>query len=80
MGKIKLLHGSDHIIEKPDFLLGKTNNDYGRGFYCTQELSRAMEWACKKKSDGVVNKYVLEQVQYFTLDGIVAKKQDISSF
>ena len=29
MGKIKLLHGSDHIIEKPDFLLGKTNNDYG---------------------------------------------------
>ena len=24
MGKIKLLHGSDHIIEKPDLLLGKT--------------------------------------------------------
>ena len=61
MGKIKLLHGSDHIIEKPDFLLGKTNNDYGRGFYCTQELSMAMEWACKKNSDGFVNKYVLEQ-------------------
>lgn len=39
MGKIKLLHGSDHIIEKPDLLLGKTNNDYGRGFYCTQEYS-----------------------------------------
>ena len=61
MGKIKLLHGSDHIIEKPDFLLGKTNNDYVRGFYCTQELSMAMEWACKKNSDGFVNKYVLEQ-------------------
>ncbi len=61
MGKIKLLHGSDHIIEKPDLLLGKTNNDYGRGFYCTQELSMAMEWACKKNSDGFVNKYVLEQ-------------------
>ena len=56
MGKIKLLHGSDHIIEKPDLLLGKTNNDYG-----TQELSMAMEWACKKNSDGFVNKYVLEQ-------------------
>ena len=61
MGKIKLLHGSDHIIEKPDLLLGKTNNDYGRGFYCTQELSMAMEWTCKKNSDGFVNKYVLEQ-------------------
>ena len=83
MGKIKLLHGSDHIIEKPDLLLGKTNNDYGRGFYCTQELSMAMEWACKKNSDGFVNKYVQFvrwKVQYFTLDGIVAKKQDISSF
>ena len=55
MGKIKLLHGSDHIIEKPDLLLGKSNNDYGRGFYCTQELSMAMEWACKKNSDGFVN-------------------------
>lgn len=30
MGKIKLLHGSDHIIEKPDFLLGKTNNGYSQ--------------------------------------------------
>ena len=83
MGKIKLLHGSDHIIEKPDLLLGKTNNDYGRGFYCTQELSMAMEWACKKNSDGFVLKYiefVRWKVQYFTLDGIVAKKQDISSF
>ena len=33
MGKIKLLHGSDHIIEKPDLLLGKTNNDYVRRNY-----------------------------------------------
>ena len=58
MGKIKLLHSSDHIIENPDFLLGKTNNDYGRGFYCTQELSMAMEWACKKNSDGFADKTV----------------------
>ena len=76
MGKIKLLHGSDHIIEKPDLLLGKTNNDYGRGFYCTQELSMAMEWACKKNSDGFVNKYVLEQDSLNILnllDGIVTE-------
>ena len=31
-----------NIIKKAD-LLGKTNNDYGRGFYCTQELSIAVE-------------------------------------
>ena len=43
MSKIELLHGSDHVIVKPDFHLGKTNNDYGRGFYCTRELPMAMD-------------------------------------
>lgn len=61
MGKIELLHGSDHVIEKPDFLLGKSNNDYGKGFYCTRELLMAREWACKQNTDGFVNKYYLEQ-------------------
>ena len=61
MSKIELLHGSDHVIEKPGFHLGKTNNDYGPGFYCTRELSMAMEWACKQNTDGFVNKYSLEQ-------------------
>lgn len=61
MNKIELLHGSDHIIEQPDFLLGKANNDYGRGFYCTRELSLAQEWACQQNTDGFVNKYSLEQ-------------------
>ncbi len=61
MSKIELLHGSDHVIEKPNFILGKPNNDYGRGFYCTRELPMAMEWACKQNLDGFVNKYSLEQ-------------------
>lgn len=61
MSKIELLHGSDHVIEKPDFYLGKPNNDYGRGFYCTRELQMAMEWACKQNTDGFVNKYSIEQ-------------------
>lgn len=61
MSRIALLHGSDHVIVRPDFQLGKRNNDYGRGFYCTQELPMAMEWACKQNTDGFVNKYSLEQ-------------------
>lgn len=60
MSKIELLHGSDHVIKKPNLHLGKTNNDYGRGFYCTRELAMAMEWACKQNTDGFVNKYSLE--------------------
>lgn len=61
MSKILLLHGSDHVIERPDILLGKKHNDYGRGFYCTRDLPMAMEWACKQNTDGFVNKYSFEQ-------------------
>ena len=31
-----IYHGSDHIIEHPEFGYGKTYNDYGTGFYCTE--------------------------------------------
>lgn len=60
MSKIELLHGSDHIIEKPEYMLGKQNNDYGCGFYCTRELSMAQEWVCKQNIDGFVNRYSFE--------------------
>ena len=68
MNKIELLHGSDHVIEKPAFHLGKENNDYGKGFYCTRELSMAMEWACKQNTDGFVNKYSLNLDSLKTLN------------
>lgn len=57
MSTIELLHGSDHIIEKPAYQRGKRNNDYGQGFYCTRQLPMAMEWACKNNADGFVNRY-----------------------
>ena len=43
MNKITLFHGSDHVIEKPDLYLGKRNNDYGQGFYCTESAELAKE-------------------------------------
>lgn len=46
-----LYHGSERRIEKPQFMLGKEHNDYGRGFYCTQDLELAKEWACKDERD-----------------------------
>lgn len=54
---VKLLHGSDHIIETPTYSLGKPHNDYGQGFYCTEDLEMAREWACKENKDGFVNEY-----------------------
>ena len=32
MNTIKLMHGTDHIIENPSFLMGNPKNDYGKGF------------------------------------------------
>jgi hypothetical protein len=61
---IRLLHGSDHIIKTPIYSLGKPHNDYGQGFYCTENLEMAKQWACKENKNGFVNKYD------FNLDGL----------
>lgn len=60
MGKLILYHGSSEIIEKPTFGKGKAYNDYGRGFYCTEHLELAKEWACTESIDGYANKYEID--------------------
>lgn len=57
---MKLYHGSNRIIKQPQFGFGKKNNDYGLGFYCTEEADMAKEWAVQAESDGVVNVYNLD--------------------
>lgn len=63
-----MMHGSDHVIKKPDIRLGKENNDCGRGFYCTRELEMAKEWACKQNCDGFANIYDFDMAGLKTLD------------
>ena len=58
--KKKIYHGSNKIIEKPVFGFGKAINDYGLGFYCTEELDMAKEWGVSKNSNGYANIYELE--------------------
>lgn len=60
MSKLVLYHGSQNIIEKPTFGKGKENNDYGRGFYCTEHIELAKEWACSEGTNGYANKYEIE--------------------
>lgn len=55
-----LFHGSEEIIEKPQFGKGARSNDYGRGFYCTENKELAKEWACAKNTNGYANRYVLD--------------------
>lgn len=58
--KMKLYHGSVNIIERPEFGFGNTRNDYGLGFYCTEHIELAKEWACAENRDGFANEYELE--------------------
>ncbi len=57
MSDLTLYHGSPEIVEKTAYGKGAVYNDYGRGFYCTEEEELAKEWACSGNSDGYVNQY-----------------------
>lgn len=56
----QLFHGSREIIEKPIYGAGRPNNDYGIGFYCTENLDLAKEWAVDTRRNGFANKYTLD--------------------
>lgn len=61
MSKEKIIyHGSHNIIETPTFGIGSPNNDYGLGFYCTEYIDLAKEWACDQLSGGYANKYSID--------------------
>ncbi len=56
----KIYHGSKDIIKTPQFGYGKAYNDYGLGFYCTDELHMAKEWGVDYEKDGYANIYEIE--------------------
>ena len=57
MSRRILYHGSPDVTGQPVFGKGKLYNDYGRGFYCTEHIELAKEWACTEGVDGYVNQY-----------------------
>lgn len=59
MNDVTIYHGSVSILEQPVYGKGKLHNDYGRGFYCTESLELAKEWAVDENRDGYANKYAL---------------------
>ncbi len=68
MENITIYHGSSKIVENPKFGEGKTYNDYGQGFYCTESLELAKEWACTDNVQGYANKYELNLTDLKVLD------------
>lgn len=67
--QIKLYHGSDKIVERPELGKGSAKNDYGQGFYCTAHFELACEWASKNEAvNGYANEYVLNLSDLKVLD------------
>ena len=66
--QLEIYHGSISIIEQPIFGKGKPHNDYGLGFYCTESLDLAKEWAVTEETDGYAHKYLLDTKDLKILD------------
>lgn len=56
---MRIYHGSEFEIKKPEFGKGKIHNDYGQGFYCTESIELAKEWAVDENHNGFANVYDL---------------------
>lgn len=70
MGKIILYHGSPNKVVVPQFGFGEGKHDYGKGFYLTEKIELAKEWAvCRPdETNGWVHKYELETDDLKILD------------
>ena len=68
--KITLYHGTSERNVKPTFGLGNDRHDYGRGFYLTEDIELAKEWAvCKpNNTNGWVHKFELNIKELKILD------------
>lgn len=62
MKKITLFHGTPDKIVVPTFGKGEEKHDYGRGFYLTESIDLAKEWAvCRpNEANGYVHQYELD--------------------
>ena len=59
MKSLRLFHGSPVAVPVPDIVKCRPNNDYGQGFYCTEDEELAKEWACQRGVNGFANAYSL---------------------
>ena len=61
MDKITVYHSSFSIIEKPDIFHGRTNADFGQGFYVSRNKDFSLRWAKARKNEtSYINVYELD--------------------
>lgn len=52
----KVIYHGGGIVKAPNFNFGSSDNDYGKGFYCTDNYDEAVSWASGRR-EGYVNSY-----------------------
>ncbi len=57
---LDIYHGSTVVVGNPIYGHGRIDNDYGRGFYCTEDSELAREWASIDENGGFLNKYSID--------------------
>ena len=70
MKKLILFHGTSEKIVVPTYGEGEKKYDYGQGFYLTESIDLAKEWAvCRpNEENGWVHKYQLDTAELKILD------------
>lgn len=59
MRELKVYHGSYCEVDKPSLDNGRSDADFGIGFYVTSDFTMAEKWASRKKK-AIINEYVLD--------------------
>ena len=70
MGNVILYHGSPDKVVVPTYGFGEIKHDYGKGFYLTEDIKLAKEWAVCRPSEanGWVHTYKLDTTDLKILD------------
>lgn len=75
---MKLYHGSTVAVRKPSFRPGRSNADFGKGFYTTGNLEQAVRWAHIKQEReeaqrAIVSVYEFDEALLDSLDQRIRK-------
>ena len=65
---MRIYHGANQIVRTPKFGIGRAYNDFGLGFYCTENEDCAAEWAVSPGSNGFVSVYAFDDAGLRTID------------
>lgn len=61
-------HGSTGKVIDPKYGFDNRYNDFGAGFYCTEDTELAQEWAVRRDRDGRMNAYRVDERQLEVMD------------